>query len=136
MRPNLGAKLAHEMFGPGPNASVVRVSNDAAGWGLNVVVELETGHTLRYAHMSTVYVLQGQSIGTGKVIGRVGMTGLATGPHVHWELRNPSDSIMNPQSCVLWEPDELEACRRRADPRVHGRMRILRAELNRSELGI
>ncbi|HVF84576.1 MAG TPA: M23 family metallopeptidase [Abditibacteriaceae bacterium] len=45
-----------------------------------------------YMHLSKSLVTVGQSVGRGQVIGRVGATGFATGPHLHWEVR------------VGWEP--------------------------------
>lgn len=40
-----------------------------------------------YAHLSDIYVSQGQSINEGDIIGAVGSTGYSTGPHLHFELR-------------------------------------------------
>lgn len=40
-----------------------------------------------YAHLSQVLVRRGQRVATGTVVGRVGSTGLSTGPHLHFELR-------------------------------------------------
>ena len=40
-----------------------------------------------YAHLSTFYVLTGQSVGRGGRIGAVGCTGYCTGPHLHFEVR-------------------------------------------------
>ena len=39
-----------------------------------------------YHHLSRIDVAQGQFVNQGDNIGAVGMTGLATGPHLHWEL--------------------------------------------------
>ena len=40
-----------------------------------------------YAHQSSIAVSVGQSVGRGDVIGYVGQTGLAAGPHLHFEVR-------------------------------------------------
>jgi murein DD-endopeptidase MepM/ murein hydrolase activator NlpD len=59
------------------------------GYGNVVVVDHGKGITTLYGHMSRF--AKGQGVGTrvsqGQVIGYVGMTGLASGPHVHYEYR-------------------------------------------------
>jgi murein DD-endopeptidase MepM/ murein hydrolase activator NlpD len=55
--------------------------------GKSVVLEHLPGVYSLYFHLSELAVLQGQDVQAGQRIGAVGMTGLATGPHLHWELR-------------------------------------------------
>ncbi|MBM5815062.1 MAG: M23 family metallopeptidase [Cyanobacteria bacterium K_Offshore_surface_m2_239] len=67
-------------------------SGDAGGYGL--AVEIEHGKPSRrtlYGHLSEIYVRPGDSVRQGEVIGRVGSTGLSTGPHLHFELRLPQN---------------------------------------------
>jgi murein DD-endopeptidase MepM/ murein hydrolase activator NlpD len=78
-------------------------SGDAGGYGL--AVELEHGNPLRrtlYGHLSELYVKEGDSVRQGEVIGRVGSTGLSTGPHLHFELRLPQDG-----GWVATDPGEM-----------------------------
>ncbi len=56
------------------------------GWGSAVVVDHGLGVRTLHAHLSSVLVRPGQLVGAGRAIGRVGATGYATGPHLHWEL--------------------------------------------------
>ncbi len=68
----------------------VLTSGLAGGYG--VAIELEHADPLRrtlYGHLSEIYVRPGQQVRQGEVIGRVGSTGLSTGPHLHFELRRP-----------------------------------------------
>lgn len=74
-----------------------------AGWngGYGKVIYIDHGNGLqtRYAHLSKIYVRQGQKVSVGQKIGAVGSTGLSTGPHLHFEVRkygkaqNPWDYI-------------------------------------------
>ena len=55
--------------------------------GNSVVLEHLPGVYSLYYHLSQIAVHPGQEVQAGERIGAVGMTGLATGPHLHWELR-------------------------------------------------
>ncbi len=82
----------------------VMSSGDAGGYGL--AIELEHEQPLRrtlYGHLSELYVKPGDSVRQGEVIGRVGSTGLSTGPHLHFELRLPQDG-----GWVATDPGEME----------------------------
>ena len=61
--------------------------NLGAGYGRQVV--LNHGHDLLtvYGHLSALAVVPGQHVTRGQVIGYVGQTGRATGPHLHYEVR-------------------------------------------------
>ncbi|MGA2536148.1 MAG: M23 family metallopeptidase [Terracidiphilus sp.] len=58
-----------------------------AGYGREVV--LNHGHEVStlYGHLSSIAVLPGQHVTRGQVIGYVGQSGRATGPHLHYEVR-------------------------------------------------
>jgi murein DD-endopeptidase MepM/ murein hydrolase activator NlpD len=60
---------------------------DAGGYGNLVVVQHRDGMTSWYAHLSRIGVRPGECVVAGSRIGRVGATGHATGPHLHFELR-------------------------------------------------
>jgi len=70
--------------GPG---RVVWAGRRSGGWGLLVTIAHPMGVRTMYAHLSRVDVRLGQQVGAGTRIGRVGATGHATGPHLHFELR-------------------------------------------------
>lgn len=52
--------------------------------GQTVMVDHGHGLTSVYAHLSAISVEEGDFVRKGEVIGRVGMSGRATGPHLHW----------------------------------------------------
>lgn len=57
------------------------------GYGNLVVVDHGNGLSTAYAHMASVAVRVGQSVGQGTVVGAMGSTGNSTGVHVHFEVR-------------------------------------------------
>ena len=61
-----------------------------AGWkgGYGKLVEIvhPNGYRTRYAHLSKILVRKGQLVQQKEIIGKVGATGLATGPHLHYEI--------------------------------------------------
>ena len=64
----------------------VEIAGQLGGYGLIVVLSHGDTHETRYAHLSEILVKAGQEIKQGTVIGLVGSTGLATGPHLHFEI--------------------------------------------------
>jgi hypothetical protein len=60
---------------------------DDGGYGNTVVIKHPNGLHTRYAHQSQILVKSGQGIGRGQPLGKVGTTGLSTGPHLHFEVR-------------------------------------------------
>jgi murein DD-endopeptidase MepM/ murein hydrolase activator NlpD len=79
-------------------------SGMAGGYGLTVEVEHDNPRrrTL-YAHLSELFVKAGDRVRQGEVIGRVGSTGMSTGPHLHFELRLPQDG-----GWVAVDPGDLD----------------------------
>jgi murein DD-endopeptidase MepM/ murein hydrolase activator NlpD len=78
-----------------PQGTAVRVVGDGtvafAGWqnGFGNVVQIQhSGNRMTvYAHLSRIDVKKGQRVSQGVQLGAVGMTGWATGPHLHFEFR-------------------------------------------------
>ena len=55
--------------------------------GNSVVLEHAPGVYSLYYHLNTIAVTEGAMVQAGTVLGESGATGLATGPHLHWEIR-------------------------------------------------
>ena len=61
--------------------------NGMRGYGRVVVIKHKNDLSTVYAHNSKLLVRMGDSVGQGQTIARVGQTGWATGPHLHFEVR-------------------------------------------------
>jgi len=88
-----------------PTGTAVRSVGDGtvemAGWqnGFGNVVKIRHGGNREtvYAHLSNIDVKKGQRIEQGQRVGAVGMTGWATGPHLHFEF-HAGGRLMDPRS--------------------------------------
>jgi murein DD-endopeptidase MepM/ murein hydrolase activator NlpD len=84
------------------------------GYGKMVEITHANGYRSRYAHLSRISVRSGQQVRQKQVVGRVGATGRATGPHLHYELIkngrhiNPERANKKAQGKAL-DPDYAEA---------------------------
>jgi murein DD-endopeptidase MepM/ murein hydrolase activator NlpD len=68
-------------------AGVVTFAGWQNGYGKAVEIQHGNGRNTFYAHMSRLDVRPGQRVDQGQTVGAVGMTGLSTGPHLHFEFR-------------------------------------------------
>ncbi len=82
---DLGAPSGTMIYAPADG--VVIIAGLRGGYGNTTVID--HGHSLGtlYGHQSQILVTPGQAVKRGDPIGRVGSTGLSTGPHLHFETR-------------------------------------------------
>ena len=67
--------------------TVVKVKWGNTGYGYHVIINHGDGIQTLYAHMSNIYVKNGQYVNQGDIIGAMGSTGNSTGTHLHFEIR-------------------------------------------------
>ncbi|HTV85081.1 MAG TPA: peptidoglycan DD-metalloendopeptidase family protein [Dyella sp.] len=116
MHPILGLMRAHKGVDyAAPTGTPIHAAGDGVikfrgwmnGYGNFVIIQHNSHISTAYGHMSRFANEHvGQHVRQGDVIGYVGMTGLATGPHLHYEFR--VDGVQrNPQTVTLPKPEPL-----------------------------
>jgi murein DD-endopeptidase MepM/ murein hydrolase activator NlpD len=68
-----------------------------SGYGRLVEIRHNDGFTTRYAHLKKMDVKLHQKVHRGQAIGRVGQSGRATTPHLHFEILTPKFRFKNPK---------------------------------------
>lgn len=95
---DLGAEIGTPIE-PVKAGQVTEADYAKGGYGNTVVVDHGKGLTSRYAHLSKIEVEVGQNVTTNTEIGKVGITGHSTGPHLHLEIRQ-NGFPLNPMSVL------------------------------------
>jgi murein DD-endopeptidase MepM/ murein hydrolase activator NlpD len=81
-------------------SGVVTEATYDGSYGNKVVITTDDGTEIWYCHQDSLAVSVGQRVGTGEVIGAVGMTGHTTGPHVHVEVRPGGGDPVDPAAVL------------------------------------
>lgn len=97
-REHQGVDLAAPIGTPVKAAAtgVVSQAGPVAEFGNLVVIDHPDGTTTRYGHLDTIAVQPGQKVGRGEQVATVGDTGLSTGPHLHFEIRDAAGQARDP----------------------------------------
>ncbi len=74
---------------------IVMKAGVESGYGNIIVVDHGFGIMTKYGHLSKIFVVVGEEVKQGQVIGAVGLTGMTTGPHLHYEVL-VNDTPVNP----------------------------------------
>lgn len=82
---DLSGKVGEPIYATG-NGMVLDVSYNFFGYGNSVVIDHGFGYKTRYAHLSKVFVKEGQQVERGEYIANMGNTGKSSGAHLHYEV--------------------------------------------------
>lgn len=102
MHPILGYRRFHAGVDfSGAYGSTIRAADSGrvifsgwyGGYGQAVIIDHGGGLTTLYAHTSRLFVREGEAVQQGQPIGAVGSTGLSTGPHLHFEVRQNGNPV-------------------------------------------
>jgi murein DD-endopeptidase MepM/ murein hydrolase activator NlpD len=83
---DIDANIGSPVYAAAPGV-IVWAGRNMFGYGNLIAIDHGGGWQTFYAHLSEVYVSCGQTVGQGDVIGATGQEGLATWPHLHFEVR-------------------------------------------------
>jgi murein DD-endopeptidase MepM/ murein hydrolase activator NlpD len=67
-------------------SGVVEKTENHPVWGKRIVIDHGHGYETIYAHLGDVKVSGGQHVNKGDIVGYIGLSGLTSGPHVHYEV--------------------------------------------------
>lgn len=98
---DLGKPTGTPILAAAAGTVIISRANGAwnGGYGSYVVISHANGTQTLYAHMSRDIASVGETVAQGEIIGYVGRTGEATGPHLHYEVRGAKNPLGT--SCVL-----------------------------------
>lgn len=106
---------------------IVEQTGFTAGNGNFVKVKHDRTYSTQYLHMSKILVRKGQRVNQGSVIGKVGSTGLATGPHVCYRFWKNGQQV----DALRLKLPNSEPMDKRNLPRFLQQMQPLKKELDR-----
>ena len=86
-----------------PSSGIIKlVEEDMFFTGNTVIMDHGLGLISIFAHLKEVFVVEGEKVLQGQKIGSIGMTGRATGPHLHWGVYLNNTSV-DPEVLLKYE---------------------------------
>ena len=86
LRASIGTPVKSALMGTVVGVGDTDLACSGASYGRWVLIRHDDGLTTLYAHLSLIRASEGDSVGTGQIIGYSGETGYATGPHLHFAV--------------------------------------------------
>ncbi len=110
VRPHLGVDYAAPTGTPvwAVSTGTVTFAGTNGGFGRMVTLRHPNGMTTSYAHLSSIAVRVGERVGQKETIGRVGMTGTATGPHLDYRM-SVDGRVIDPRTVRADPPKPIAA---------------------------
>jgi murein DD-endopeptidase MepM/ murein hydrolase activator NlpD len=90
---DIGASAGSPIAAAAPGLVEAAEFDHSHGYGNYVLIDHGNGYETLYAHMSRIAATPGSSVQQGELIGYVGATGYAFGPHLHFEVRHNGEKI-------------------------------------------
>jgi len=87
------------------NSGLVAFTGSIGIYGETVIIDHGMGMISLYAHLSSIQVSRGQSVGKGDIIGNTGVSGLAAGDHLHFSIM-VGGQFVNP--IEWWDPNWIK----------------------------
>jgi len=94
---------------------VVSGTDQGAGYGKEITIDHGHDLTTVYGHLSSIAIVPGEHVTRGQIIGYVGQTGRATGPHLHYEVRvhnvpvNPHKYLRDTYQQIIAQAGEVSS---------------------------
>lgn len=88
---DIGGKAGNSIYAAA--SGIVIFAGSSSGYGNYIDISHENGIVTRYAHCSKLLVKKWQRVNAGDLIAKVGQTGVATGPHLHFEILLNGEAI-------------------------------------------
>lgn len=98
---DIANKIGTDIFASAPGI-VTLVKREYYGYGQHVVIDHGDGYQTLYAQCDSILVEVGDTVEEGQVIAKMGRSGSATGPHLHFEIRKNGD-YLDPEDFILFD---------------------------------
>lgn len=89
---DLAGRIGIKIYATG-NGVVTSAGYNFSGYGKEITVDHNFGFNSIYAHLSKIYVSEGDTVRRGQLLGELGSTGRSTGPHLHYEIRQDNRTV-------------------------------------------
>lgn len=105
---DFSVKLGTPVYATANGIVTIAVTQNASGFGRQVVLEHALGFSTRFAHLNRVIVKPGEHIRKGAVLGYSGNSGSSSGPHLHYEVHYKGKAL-DPTHFIHWSEKNFES---------------------------